>query len=166
MDRKAFGNAAGRLPETAREAESAMRRLWEFEGQRCGSMDKTADTFARMLSSLGAACSGDKERVARRLLYHLGRWIYLMDACDDLAGDCKKGRYNPVAARLKVTELSPETIELMEKTLSFSQKGVLNALALWPEGPLTPVLQNIVCDGLTRRTKMVFHRKENANERP
>ncbi|MEI3141456.1 MAG: DUF5685 family protein [Lawsonibacter sp.] len=34
-----------------------------------------------------------------QLLYHLGRWIYLIDARDDLAEDLADGRYNPVAAR-------------------------------------------------------------------
>ena len=34
-----------------------------------------------------------------QLLYHLGRWIYLVDAADDLKKDVKNGSYNPLVPR-------------------------------------------------------------------
>lgn len=61
-------------------------------------MDRAADTFARLLQS-AAPVDDPRHRVLEQLLYHLGRWIYLIDARDDLAEDLADGRYNPVAAR-------------------------------------------------------------------
>ena len=42
---------------------------------------------------------GSRDRVLGQLLYHLGRWIYLIDAQDDLEEDRESGNYNAVAAR-------------------------------------------------------------------
>lgn len=48
-------------------------------------MDRAADAFAALLA--GAAEEEPdpvRRRVLEQLLYHLGRWIYLVDAADDL----------------------------------------------------------------------------------
>lgn len=48
-----------------------------------------------------APASGEaaRDRALQQLLYHLGRWIYLIDAQDDLEEDRASGNYNAVAAR-------------------------------------------------------------------
>ena len=154
--RRALGRSEKFLPETALAAGEAMRELWALEDNCCESIDFTADAFARMLGALAEARGvGEERRVARSLLCHLGRWIYLADACDDLAHDLRKGRYNPVAARFGLSRGPlPENIaEQMKATLSFSQKGVIDAYALWPRGPFDGILQNIITDGLTARAE-------------
>ena len=45
-----------------------------------------------------------KRRVLEQLLYHLGRWIYLVDAADDLAEDAASGSYNPILCRFSLEE--------------------------------------------------------------
>ena len=63
-------------------------------------MDRAADAFAALLA--GAAEEEPdpvRRRVLEQLLYHLGRWIYLVDAADDLKKDVKSGSYNPLVYR-------------------------------------------------------------------
>lgn len=43
-------------------------------------------------------------RVLEQILYHLGRWVYLVDAADDLRKDAAEGAYNPVALRFAITD--------------------------------------------------------------
>ncbi len=57
---------------------------------RGASMDRAGDAFAALLA--GAAEEEPdpvRRRVLEQLLYHLGRWIYLVDAADDLKKGCK-----------------------------------------------------------------------------
>ena len=62
----------------------------------------------------------------RQLLYHLGRWIYLIDAQDDLEEDAQAGRYNPVAARF-----GPQgNREALELTLNHSLNSMYSAAQL------------------------------------
>ena len=55
-----------------------------------------------------------KRRVLEQLLYHLGRWIYLVDAADDLPEDFASGSYNPLLRRfgLEEGELTGEALLL------------------------------------------------------
>ena len=40
-----------------------------------------------------------QRRILSRMGYLLGRWIYMMDAFDDLESDLKRGNYNPLIGR-------------------------------------------------------------------
>ena len=67
------------------------------EKKRSPSSDEAAEPTAKLLSFLceSAAHDDDEREVLRRFGYCLGRWIYLMDAADDLESDRKSGNYNP-----------------------------------------------------------------------
>ena len=59
-----------------------------------------ADQFALILTAMVPQnLDRPQARILEQLLYHLGRWIYLIDAWDDLEDDLSKGRYNPVVSR-------------------------------------------------------------------
>ena len=45
-----------------------------------------------------APLTGSSGRVMPHVLYHLGRWVYLIDAWDDRHKDREKGAYNPFLA--------------------------------------------------------------------
>ena len=67
------------------------------EKAKSPSSDAAAEPTAKLLSFLCASVAHDEEEreVLRRFGYCLGRWIYLMDAADDLEKDRKSGNYNP-----------------------------------------------------------------------
>ncbi len=66
------------------------------ERERVPSPDRAADPSAVMMQDLSDELLGEKKSEATRaLFYHLGKWVYLIDALDDYDGDIKKGAYNP-----------------------------------------------------------------------
>jgi hypothetical protein len=147
----AYRRAAARCPAFDETVQSCLAELSQLEGEGCPSMDRAADTFARLLRA-AAPEGGGQERVLGQLLYHLGRWIYLADARDDFADDQKAGRYNPVAARFGA-EGDDEALSLtMEQSLG--QMGA--ALQLGEFGCRTPLLENIVYLGLPLVQRAVF----------
>ena len=83
--RRAYRKARALRPAFDESTRRHLEKLSELEKENCPSLDAAADTFARLLSD--AACEVRepvKSRVLAQLLYHLGRWIYLIDAADDL----------------------------------------------------------------------------------
>lgn len=138
--------------------ETAARLLTELrilEGERSPSIDQTADCFARLLCS--AAPEEGEERLDRprkQLLYHLGRWIYLIDAVDDLSRDKKVGRYNPVAVRFP--EWSKEEQAYLRQLMDHSLALVGAAFQLLPRTPWSGVLENIIYSGLPGVEELVF----------
>lgn len=68
-------------------------------------MDRAADASARMTAAVVPHTGDTRERVLRQMFYHTGRWLYLLDAVQDLKDDMKSGSYNPVARATDWTSL-------------------------------------------------------------
>ena len=101
-------------------------------------MDRAADAFAALLA--GAAEEEPdpvRRRVLEQLLYHLGRWIYLVDAADDLKKDVKSGSYNPLVYRFHAEggTLTAEDRAALAATLDSSVRAMAAAFELADFGP-------------------------------
>ena len=148
---RAYRRAARRRPDFDRAVGESLRELSLLEQEGCPSLDRTADTFARLLRA-AAPEEDSRSRVLEQLLYHLGRWIYLIDARDDLAEDRAAGRYNPVAARY-----GPAGDDgALRLTLDNSLELMGAALQLGDFGCRMPLLENIVYLGLPLVQRAVF----------
>lgn len=147
----AYRKAAARRPEFAAAVEESLGELNRLEGEQCPSIDRTADTFARLLQA-AAPGEGTEGRVLGQLLYHLGRWIYLIDARDDLVEDRAACRYNPVAARYGPEGDDPA----LKRTLDHSLELMGAALQLGDFGCRKALLENIIYLGLPLVQRAVF----------
>lgn len=151
--RPAYRRSAMLRPELDRRTRRELDRLHRMEEENCPSLDQPADTFAQLLQ--GAALElpqGTQRRVLEQMLYHLGRWIYLVDAVDDLARDAASGNYNPVALRFALPDgrLTPEARERMARTLDASVREMAAAYELWDFSPWSAVVESTVYEGLYR----------------
>ena len=116
-------------------------------------MDRAADTFAVLLSGASAEIEDPtRRRILEQILYHLGRWVYLIDAADDLKRDGESGNYNPVALRygLKNGVWTPESRRDFALTLDHSIQRMAAAFELWDFGVWTAVLESTFYAGLFR----------------
>ena len=168
----AYRKAAAFQPAFDQAVRRQLQMLSALEKEKDPSMDKAADTFAVLLSS---AAEGVEEPVRRRvleqILYHLGRWVYLIDAADDLKKDAESGNYNPVALRygLKDGAWDPESRHAFAVTLDHSIHQMAAAFELWNFGVWTTVLQTTFYAGLFRVGHAVlegtYHRRDRKNIR-
>ena len=139
--------------EFDRTVRSCLEELTGLEAENCPSIDRTADTFARILQA-AAPPSEDRsrDRALEQLLYHLGRWIYLIDARDDLEEDRASGCYNPVRARYG----EGGDDQALALTLEHSLNLARSAFCVPDFGCRTPVLENILYLGLPMIQQAVF----------
>ena len=155
----AYRKAAGARPDFDASTRRQLGLLAELERQRCPSMDRAADTFAVLLQgAAGAVDEPVRRRVLEQLLYHLGRWVYLVDAADDLKKDAASGGYNPVALRygLENGRWTEESLRSFAATLDHSIHMMATAFELWDFGVWTPVLEKTLYTGLFRVGKAVL----------
>ena len=146
-----YRKAAKLRPEFDGTVRSCLEELAALEREQCASIDRAADTFARLLQA-AAPADDPRSRVLSQLLYHLGRWIYLVDARDDLEEDRQADRYNPVALRY-----GPEgDDEALKRTLEHSLALMGAALQLGEFGCRMPILENIIYLGLPLVQRAVF----------
>jgi len=147
----AYQKAALRRPSFERKAKEELDRLSQLEKSGCASVDEPADTFGRLLESITLEISDPIEkRILSQFLYHLGRWIYLVDALDDWKEDSKSGNYNPIAARfsLRDEEIPREIKERMGSTLDMSIRQMAASYELWDFGHWSHMIEATVYDGL------------------
>ena len=99
LGRRGYEKARARLPEADRDIRAALDELHALENENCASMDRAADASARMTAAVVPHTGDARERVLRQMFYHTGRWLYLLDAAQDVPEDMKTGAYNPLVQR-------------------------------------------------------------------
>ena len=89
--------AVKRYPKLDPPVEKMMHAQRDVEAREAPGIDAAAHPTAEMLAtvlSLEALDEGQR-RIFYEFGYQLGRWIYLIDAADDLEKDKKRGNFNP-----------------------------------------------------------------------
>ena len=143
--RPAYRKAAKACPVFDQVVIESLQELAQLEKEQCPSIDRTADAFARLLQA-SAPVTGTPEvdRPIRLLLYHLGRWVYLIDARDDLEQDKRSGAYNPLILRF-----GPDCDDVqLNITLEHSLNMTRSALAMLDFGCRGAIIENILYLGL------------------
>lgn len=87
--------------KSLRELEDKLRgyieQLSSLEKQNTDSIDTVADVFGKLLSSVASYnLDSNEATMSAKIGYHLGKWIYIIDAIDDFADDIKTGSFNPI----------------------------------------------------------------------
>lgn len=157
----AYQRALRRCHEFDHQVVMCLWELDELERQNSPQLDRVADTFARLLAAAAPPTGEERlDRPRQQLLYHVGRWIYLADAVDDLAEDREKGRYNPLAARFG-QEMDTEYVRT---TMTHSLNLARSAFELLPRTRWSPILENILYLGLPRVQELVLAGQWKNNE--
>ena len=74
--------------------------LSSLEKENCRVPDEAADAFASLLGEVVSyGTTGEKRQILYDCGYHIGRYVYLIDAFEDCVSDEKKGDYNVLVNR-------------------------------------------------------------------
>lgn len=149
--RKAYRKAKERQPEADTVFAEQLSRLQALEDANCASIDRVADAFATLLRVCAAYETQEhRRRATELLLYHVGRFLYLTDALEDLPKDNRSGSYNPLCYRyaLQDGKLSEEDKQQFLDTVDASISMAASALELLPPSADDEIRRNIIYYGL------------------
>lgn len=157
LGRKSYRKARDKLPETDAEMARALSELQRLENENCDSMDRAADASARLVAAVAGQGGEPRERVLRQMFYQIGRWLYILDAAQDVGEDMAQGRYNPVARRygLEEADITPVKKSL-ELTLERSLADVCMAFDLLDVRRDEGIIRNIIFLGMPVVTRQVL----------
>ena len=149
----AYKKARSVYPAVAEAMEKGVRALQQMEDAGETDIDQVSDAFACLLGEVFAG-AGVQSRILYELGYHIGRWIYLIDALDDLERDKKKGAYNPFLRKFG------DDAEAIKKSAAFnlnsSLQGAILAYDLLDIKKHKEILDNILYSGLAKKTEQVL----------
>lgn len=98
--RRQLRSAAKNYGAKVKYIEDKLIELNDLEAQRCAVVDEAAEPFACMMRELmdypGSDVNSEQRAILGDVAYDLGRWIYILDAYDDLDKDAASGSYNPL----------------------------------------------------------------------
>lgn len=162
--RSAYRRAAAAKPEFDQKVTNCLNELHTMESEGCPSMDRPADAFARILQAAAPDTGDDtRDRALGQMLYHVGRWIYLIDAWDDLERDRRSGSYNPINARYEGQ--AEEHIREVRTTLLHSRNLAASAYELTKAERWDGILCNILYLGLPAVEELVLTKRWRKNQR-
>ncbi len=154
-----------KLPFEAKALEQYLINQQKAESLSQG-VDACCDPTALLLSSFFERLSQNEEQRKRlsRLGYVLGRWIYLLDAVDDLESDIKSGSFNPLKPNDKNTELS-EIKNNCELWLNVCISEACDEFIKLELYNFDSILKNIIFLGLKNTQNAVLHSKSKKERR-
>lgn len=95
LKRKA-GDIARRYPRQSREILQELKNLAAYEAADSQNIDEPAGCFGRLMAELFVYREDAWEKTLRDIGFFLGKFIYIMDAYEDLEKDMQEGCYNPL----------------------------------------------------------------------
>lgn len=122
--------------------------------ENCG-VDKASHPTAFALSQIFSFCSSNRleQENLKRFGYCLGKWIYLLDAADDLEKDKKNGNFNP----LKNIENLNEFCTPLLNNCEVETAAALDSLEI---KKFKIILENIVFQGLKFSKETVLNKEK------
>ena len=133
------------------------------------SVDEPAALFGKLLSEILAhGLDGSTKKIALSIGAHLGKWIYITDALDDMADDMRLGRYNPFLIIYNGSIPSREQLSDIALALKNELIGLENALDLIDFGAddtVKNIIFNIIYLGMPKKIEEIISKYHNDNSR-
>ncbi len=147
MLESAYRQVEARYPEKCAAIELCLKDISQLEQQNLLDPDGPANLTARMLGEVFVYRNDYWAVPMRTIGEGLGRFIYLMDAYDDLDADLRKKRFNPLAP----VHEQPEYESLVRDFLTLVIAECSQAFELLPLVQDVEILRNILYSGVWLR---------------
>ncbi len=130
----------------------------EKEGNR--DIDTMAGLFGKVMAQIVACKEDEWSDNLYRLGFYLGKFIYLMDAYEDIEEDIKKGSYNPLKKKYQEPDFEEEcrmilTMMMSECCKEFEQLPILENVE---------ILRNILYSGVWSKYEIVSEKRKQKKE--
>lgn len=146
----------GTYGQKGKQVDRLLRELSKKEASQGQSMDEMAGYFGRIMEELFAWRQDEWEESLRRMGFYLGKFIYLMDAYEDLEEDRKTGSYNPFASLQEGEKLD----QMVREVLTMMMTECSREFERLPILKNAEILRNILYSGVWRRFEVVHGRRQ------
>ena len=144
-----------KYPQKAEYIKQQLGNLRELEKQESKSIDKVSNTFGNLMGEIFVYKKDGYEQNLRNIGFNLGKYIYILDAYEDLEEDNKKGRYNPFIDYIdKKEELKNKVDRLISMSLGMATKNIEQLNLEFNKS----IINNIIYSGVYLRYKSILEK--------
>lgn len=156
--KKSYRKVRAAYPEKTRKIDSLMRELARQEKRSNHDIDAMSGLFGEIMAQVMTPKADEWQELLHTVGCYLGKFIYLLDAYEDILEDQKKGRYNPLAERFKAQDFDEEvgtilTMIMAECCRAFEKLPVIEHVE---------ILRNILYSGVWSKYEAVKQSRRKA----
>ena len=150
-----------KYPEKIDRIDACMERIHTFEKEESRNIDEVAGAFGEIMAEIFAYRQDEWEDTLRRMGFFFGKFIYLMDAYEDIESDVKKNTYNP----LKDIYQKEEFEEMAGEVLLMMMAECSKAFERLPIVENAQILRNILYGGVWSKSDLVKQKRKEQKEK-
>jgi len=147
---------AKEYPRQTKAVEQYIEKLKNCEEKREANLDVAAGLTGEMLAELFCWKEDEWQKDLRGLGFYLGKFVYLMDAFEDMEKDQKRGSYNPFL----LSRGSVKNAELAEQSLNLMAASAAEHFERLPLVENVEILRNILYAGIWGKFEKVKAKRE------
>ncbi|MCT4541983.1 MAG: DUF5685 family protein [Vallitalea sp.] len=153
--KKAYNKARKKYPDKNELIIKSIKELETLEKNRCNDIEKVSNVFGKLMGNLMTYKEDHWKVCLNSIGLYLGKYIYILDAYDDIEKDKKNNSYNPFNL-LQKDDVEEYAKNLLNLNLSFLDNE-LDKLPLIKE---KPILDNIIYSGIKNRMRIIFEQED------
>ena len=150
-----------RYPEKAEKIRKLLEKLSQMEKAGETDIDKMSGCFGRIMEEIFAWKTDVWEGSLRRMGFYLGKFIYILDAYDDVEKDVKNGNYNPFAEKYIMKGFDEQVRQLLIMMMA----QTCREFEKLPIIRYTDILRNILYSGVWCRFEAIARKRREAGEK-
>lgn len=145
----------GRYPKKAEIIKNSLDKLSQLEKAGETNIDEPAKQFGRIMAQILLMRNDEWEEQLEKLGDALGRFIYILDAYDDLEKDGKKANYNVLLSRRENMDFDA----FVEAVLKSLMAECARNFEIMPIIENVGLLRNIIYSGVWTRFEIVKNKR-------
>lgn len=162
---KVFQSLRGKYQKKCGIIEQRLKELHQLEKENCGSMDRASEPFARLMEEIiDCPLAGQDSKTGKVLKwigYNIGKWLYIIDAFDDIEKDIKKKNYNPLLVQFgfkdqDIKAFKESIRQRVEFNLIYTLSEITKGYELMNLSKNKGLIENIIYMGMLRKTEQVL----------
>ncbi len=158
--KKAKEEAAAKYPAKAQLIAERLAAISACEAEKDMNIDRAAGCFGEIVGEMFAVRQDEWEPCLRRMGFYLGKFIYLMDAYEDLEKDQKSGNYNPFLAWDGQADLEDKCLTILNMMMA----ECCRAFERMPILEHAEILRNILYSGVWLKYEVVKEKRKQAED--
>lgn len=152
--RPSFKTAYIKYPQKAEYIKKCLDDLSELESKNETKIDLVSNTFGELMGEIFAYRDDEHRESLRELGFNIGKYIYILDAFEDLDKDIKSGSYNPFKDYEDRRDILKDRVDKLVQTCLYRIETSVNSLNIKVN---RSIIDNIIYSGMFFRYKGVLN---------
>lgn len=162
--KRAGVKAGKRLGSLKKVIDDNLNEIYSLENRSCEESDVISSYYGKAVEAI-CSCQFENDKklfkISSYLGYNIGKWVYLIDAYDDIEDDIRHHSYNPYVLEYKydnetVTDFKARIKDKVKEQLFHILDEAVKAYELSDENRYSPIIFNILLEGIYNTTNTVI----------